>query len=93
MALGPTHRRFNLFTGVIFFVIVMIATKLDWECMGCFTIAFVLGTFIISPDIDLGPISIVDGLGFLFIHTLSYSNIVVCLTRSFLELYQEYCMD
>lgn len=55
MALGPTHRRFNLFTGVIFFVIVMIATKLDWECMGCFTIAFVLGTFIISPDIDLGP--------------------------------------
>lgn len=55
MALGQTHRRFNLITGVLFLGIVLVVSNADWESVGCFSIAYIFGTFILSPDIDLGP--------------------------------------
>jgi uncharacterized metal-binding protein len=55
MALGSTHRKFNALTSVFFSAIVLVVSAGDWEAIGCFLIAFVLGTFILSPDVDLGP--------------------------------------
>lgn len=55
MALGSTHRTFNLFTCVIYSALVVVFTGFDWEALGCFLICYILGTFILSPDIDLGP--------------------------------------
>lgn len=71
MALGSTHRKFNILTGVIYSVLIVIFSSFDWEAFGCFLICFTFGTFILSPDIDLGP-NRFAGISKFFIYPYSF---------------------
>lgn len=70
LALGITHRRFNFLLSPVYLFIVGLFTYFDWEALGCFGIGYLLGTTILTPDVDLGP-NRFAGLSKLFLYPYS----------------------